>query len=85
MSLTRTPTIYRVLHRKTGWEVVCNGHPIEQFSLKRSAIAAAREYAQGHPTARVIVHYADEAVESEALFHGEPRPARPAVRRSTSR
>jgi hypothetical protein len=68
-------TVYRVALSESHWIVKQDGATGgQEYPSKRDAVAEARRMAQGHPAARVIVHYADQTVESEALFHGEARP-----------
>ena len=67
--------IYRVALSESCWIVKRDGASGgQEYPSKRDAVAVARRLAQAHPAARVIVHYADHTVESEALFHGEARP-----------
>lgn len=71
------PTVFRVMLGEEAWTVREDGGSVSaSFSSKREAVAEARRRAQAKPLARVVVHYADLSVESQTLFHGEPRPTR---------
>ncbi|HET7746666.1 MAG TPA: DUF2188 domain-containing protein [Vicinamibacteria bacterium] len=70
-------TVFRVMLGEEAWTVREDGaSATAAFSSKREAVAEARRRAQSKPLACVVVHYADRSVESQTLFHGEPRPTR---------
>lgn len=72
---------YHVRLTETGWAVSEGTHRAgPSFPSKRSAVAEARRLAAAQRAARLVVHYADQTVEREILFHGEARPVRSASR-----
>ena len=69
-------SVFRVMLGETGWTVREEGGDTTSHTTRREAVQEARRRAQARKVARVIVHYADNAVERQMLFHGEPRSAR---------
>ena len=70
-------TTYHVVPSGPGWAVLLDGAGAAgAFGNREDAIRAADHEAQQLPWARVVVHYADQSVEREYAFHGEPRKIR---------
>ena len=69
-------SVFRVMLAEAGWTVREEGGDTTSHTNRREAVQEARRRAQAKAVARVIVHYADNTVERQILFHGEPRSAR---------
>ena len=68
---------YHVRLAESGWAVSEGaGRSGETLPSKRAAIAEAYRLAATRESARVVVHYTDNTVEREYVFHGETRPVR---------
>ena len=68
---------YHVRLAESGWAVSeGTGRAAATLPSKRAAVAEAYRLAAGRTSARVVVHYTDNTVEREYLFHGETRPVR---------
>ena len=74
--MTAPPT-YHVRLAESGWAVSEGvGRARATLPSKRAAIAEAYRLAATRTSARVVVHYTDNTVEREYLFHGESKPVR---------
>jgi hypothetical protein len=71
-------SVYHVLPAAgRGWEVRLEGGGKRGgFASRDEALRAVDLEAERRPFARVVVHFADQTVEQEYLFHGEPRKIR---------
>ena len=72
-----TAPTYHVRFAETGWAVSeGSGRAGATLPSKRAAVAEAYRLAARRRSARVVVHYTDNTVEREYIFHGENKPVR---------